>query len=372
MRKIALELQPCVKQRSGIGVYTYELAKRLKNDENLNFYGTVFNFLGRNDISGDLTDISFNILTNRLMPYGIYRRTWNYIPCPYNRMFNKNAQIYHFFNYIVPPNIKGKVITTIHDIAYLLYPETMDPKNLKRINDGIDYSIQRSDMIIAVSEYTKKMILEKYNIPDNKVEVVYNSFSVSDKYTEYPDLKDKYSIDNPYILYVGNLEPRKNIPRLIKAFSKLKKENKISHSLVIVGQKSWLFDEIFKTLEDEGISDQVLFTGFVDNMDKTSFYRHADLFIYPSLYEGFGIPILEAMAMGTPVVCSDSSSMPEVGGDAAFYIDPLDIESIANGIETVLGNEDLKKSMIEKGYEQIKKFSWDESAEKLKTLYKTI
>lgn len=372
MKNVALELQPCVKQRSGVGVYTYELARRLNSNTEISYSGNVFNFMNKLNIEKELSELSFSINTNLAMPYGVYRRIWKYLPISYNRLFHSKADIYHFFNYIVPPRIKGRVITTIHDLAYLLYPETMDPKNLKRITDDIEYSINRSDVVIAVSEYTKQLILEKYDVPESKVKVIYNSFSISKEVTSYDILKSKYDLFEPYILYVGNLEPRKNISRLIEAFSSLKHNEKIPHKLVIVGQKGWLFDDIFKTLEDIGIKDDVIFTGFVDDKDKTSFYKNADTFVYPSLYEGFGIPILEAMAMGTPVVCSNTSSMPEVGGDAAVYVDPLSVDSIAEGIWSVLSDKELADSKIKLGYEQIKKFSWDDSARKLEEIYKSI
>jgi len=372
MKNIALELQPCVKQRSGIGVYTYEIAKRLKNDDELNYYGTIFNFLGKTDIANDLKEVPFKILINKLMPYGVYRRIWSFIPLSYNRIFNKNSEVYHFFNFIVPPNIKGTVITTIHDMAYKKFPGTLDPKNLKRLEKSIDYSVQRSNYIITISESSKKDILEEFDIPESKILIVSPSYSIKPSNLNIEDINCKYDINSSYILYVGNLEPRKNIPRLIEAFAELKKLPSFNHKLVIAGGKGWMYNEIFEIIDKLNISSDIVFTGFVSDSEKTALYKYADLFVFPSLYEGFGIPILESMAMGTPVVCSDSSSMPEAGGDAAFYVDPLDVESIANGIKTVISDNDLRQSMINKGYEQIKKFSWDESVRKLKELYKSL
>lgn len=373
MIKVGLELQPCVKQRSGIGVYTYEIIKHLNNSKLISYYGNVFNFLNRNDIHSDLEVLNFKINTNILMPYGVYRRIWNFIPISYNSIFKENVDITHFFNYIVPPKVKGKVILSLYDMAYLKFPETLDPKNLKRILAGIDYSIRRSDHIITISENSKKEILEHFNIPQNKISIVSPATSIPENIIFTDEIYSKFNIINDeFILYMGNLEPRKNIPRLIQAFYELKTKYNFSKKLVITGAKSWLYESIFETVRNLNLQEDIIFTGFVSEKEKFSLYKATSLFVYPSLYEGFGIPILEAMSVGTPVVCSNTSSMPEVGGEAAFYINPLDVNDIANGINTVLSNPFLQDSMIQKGYEQIKKFSWDESAKKLEQIYLNI
>ena len=160
--RVSLELQPCLKNKSGIGIYTYELAKLLQKNKDIELSGEIFNFLNRNDISKDIEGLNMPIKLCTLFPYGVYRRIWNMIPINYNKLFNSNADIYHFFNFIVPPRIKGKVITTIHDMTYVLYPETMDKRNLKRIKDDIVYSVERSDKIITVSESSKRDIIKYF------------------------------------------------------------------------------------------------------------------------------------------------------------------------------------------------------------------
>lgn len=373
MIKVGLELQPCVKQRSGIGVYTYEIAKRLHSNNLISYSGNILDFLDIHSCRNSLSEISYPLSLNKSISYSVYRRVWNYIPVSYNNLFEKKNDIFHFFNYIVPPKISGSVITTIHDMAYIDHPETLDPKNLKRISESIESSVKRSNIIITISEFSKQRILEEFKIPEKNIKIISPSFQTTKFDMNFDILSDKFQINVPYILYVGNIEPRKNISRLIKSFHLLKNINRqINHKLVIVGGKGWLYEEIFNLISDLKMKDDIIFTGFVTNEEKTSFYKNASLFIFPSLYEGFGIPILEAMSVGTPVVCSSTSSMPEVGGEAAFYINPLDVNDIANGINTVLSNPLLKNSMIQKGYEQIKKFSWDESAKKLEQIYLSI
>ena len=154
MKKVALELQPCCSQKSGIGYYTYEIAKRLKNNNDYTFYGNIFNFMNRNKF--DISQIDYDICINKKIPYGVYRRSWHYINFDYEKMFANDAHIKHFFNYIVPPNVKGKVIDTIHDLGYIYYPQFLDKKNLSRIQRDITYSIERSDIIVTVSNSVKK------------------------------------------------------------------------------------------------------------------------------------------------------------------------------------------------------------------------
>ena len=149
--KVALELQPCCGNRSGIGAYTYELTKRLRNQSDLEFYGNIFNFAGKNDNSQALQGITIPIHENRLFPYGIYRRIWDIAPISYNRLFPDQTDLTIFFNFIIPPRISGHVMTVVHDMTYLRYPETMDKKNLRRIEKGIQYSIERSNRILTIS-----------------------------------------------------------------------------------------------------------------------------------------------------------------------------------------------------------------------------
>lgn len=370
--KISLELQPCRGQMSGIGIYTYELAKRLTNTDTITFYGNLFNFLNKDDISSLCEHIPFDITKNRMMPYGIYRRIWHILPIPYQFLFQNNCELHHFFNYIVPPHISGKVITTIHDVSFLLFPETLAKKNLTRILKDIDYSINRSDIIITVSENAKREIINHLGVEENKIKIIYNASSplISTLSLEY--LQKKFKFHQNYILYVGNLEPRKNIPSLIHAYYKLLKETNLPYQLVIAGQRGWHYETIFDTVSKLGLEQQIVFTDYISQEDKAAFYQNASLFVFPSFYEGFGIPILEAMSAKVPVICSNTSSMPEVAGNAAVLINPKDIDSIASSMYQLLTNKELRTQKIELGKIQAEKFSWDKSAEKLVEIYKSL
>lgn len=363
--KVALELQPCCGKRTGIGVYTYELAKRLKNQGDLEFCGNLFNFAGRNDNSQALQGITIPIRESRLFPYGIYRRIWNAVPIPYDSLFHDKADLTIFFNYIVPPHMSGHVMTVIHDMTYLRFPETMNAKNLRRIQKGIQYSVERSSRILTDSEFSKREIVELLKVPGRKISVVPGAPSLLCESVDFTKLSRETGIHYPFLLYVGTIEPRKNIARLLRAFDLLKERHRIPHQLVLAGGRGWGTEEIYRTAEEISYAQDVVFTGYISDAEKNALYQNADIFLFPSVYEGFGIPPLEAMHHGCPVVCSNAASLPEVVGDAAELVDPLDIESIAAGIWRVLSDQAYAQSLVKRGYCQAKKFTWEASANRL-------
>lgn len=367
--RVALELQPCCGKRSGIGVYTYELAKRLEARDGLAFEGNLFNFLRRNDNSVSLEGICIPLRECRLFPYGVYRRIWHVLPIPYQRLFPGSADLSVFFNYIVPPHISGKVITTIHDMTYLRFPETVEAKNLRRLRKGMSYSIKRSDHILTVSEFSKREIIELLGVPEEKISVVPNAAPMPQKGMEFASCAQKFGITGPYLFYVGNIEPRKNLARLIGAYAQLKREKGIPHQLVLAGGKGWGNEEIHQTAS--GV-EGVLFTGYLTEAEKATLYQNAEAFVFPSLYEGFGIPPLEAMSYGCPVVCANAASLPEVVGDAAELVDPLSEVDIARGIWRVLSDRERAAELVRRGYKQIKEYTWDASAEKLRQVCKAV
>lgn len=371
--KVSIELQPCLKNKSGIGVYTYELTRRLQNISDIQIEGNIFNFLNRNDIKSDIEGLNIKKNTCSLFPYGVYRRMWRYIPIKYNFLFRRNIDIYQFFNFVIPPKISGKVITTIHDLTYILYPNTMDVSNKKRLEKDMHSTVKRADYIITISENSKIDIIKHLHIDENKIEVIYPG--VDEEYKkllssdEITAVKNKYNINGKYLLYLGTLEPRKNIETIIRAYNCFKKANKSDIKLVLAGKKGWLYDSIFKLVKEFGLEKDVIFTDYIDDMDKAPLYQGAEIFLFPSLYEGFGMPVIEAMASRTPVITSNSSSLPEVAGKAAIITDPLDYKGISNFIKRILNEYELREKMISEGISQANKFSWDSSAEKLKNIY---
>lgn len=360
--KIALELQPCCWIRSGIGTYTYELVRRLESNDSLSYEGNVFNFLNRRDNSASLNGINIPINICKSFPYSIYRRIWNYIPIGYNQLFPK-SDLSVFFNFVVPPRVQGKVITYIHDLTYLRFPETMKKSNLIRLNKGIEYSIKRSDTILTVSHFTKKEMIELLHIPEEKISIAYCAPSIDPNCADYNQVKSKFGIEKGYILFVGTIEPRKNVVRLLRAFELLKTRYNIEHKLVLAGGKGWRDTEFYKILSESKFSNDIVLTGFITNEEKNTLYKNATVFVFPSLYEGFGIPPLEAMTWGCPVVTANAASLPEVVGDAAVLVDPFDVDSIAKGIYHVISDKAYAEELKTKGCERAHYYTWEKTKE---------
>ncbi|MEK7377033.1 MAG: glycosyltransferase family 1 protein, partial [Candidatus Margulisiibacteriota bacterium] len=271
--------------------------------------------------------------------------------------------VFHSPDHVLPlPRVKCKTVITVHDLSFVKHPELFGAG--KRIYKRFiaPYSVKRADKVIAVSQNTKNDIVKLYKTDPAKITVVYNGagnefFKIGDK-DVLDQARNKYGLTDNYILFVGTIEPRKNIINLIKAF----KKSAATRGLVIVGKKGWLSDPIIREIKDHNGADKILWIDNVETKDLPALYSMASLLVYPSLYEGFGLPILEAMACGVPVITSNISSMPEVAGDAAVLIDPNGIDEIAKAIKDVLGDEHLRQSLISKGYQQAKKFSWEKCA----------
>ena len=302
----------------------------------------------------------------------ILRILWEQVVLP-QLIKEHGIDLLHSPMHILPLNCRCKSVVTIHDLSFLRLKDTH--KGLQRwyLKNFTYHSCKKADKIIAVSENTKKDIVDLFKIDNKKIRVIYNGvsdiFKVIDDKERLNKVRNKYNLPDKFILYVGTLEPRKNIPGLIKAFNICKESKSLSHKLVITGSKGWGYSDIFKLIEDLGLKDEVIFTGFIENSDLPYIYNLADLFIYPSFYEGFGLPPLESMASGTPVITSNTSSLKEVVDDAGIVVDPYDIEGLAENISAVLNNNDLYIDLRNKGLKRAEKFSWDKTAKETLKVY---
>ena len=227
---------------------------------------------------------------------------------------------------------------------------------------------RKSGKIIAVSNSTKEDLMKIYKINTKKIKVVYSGInslsSIEYSKSSISEIKKKYNLPENYILYLGTIEPRKNIIGIIRAFEELKKYNtKKNYKLVIAGSRGWLCKDVFEVAKNSAVMNDIIFTGFIDDDDKSILYKLADIFVYPSFYEGFGFPPLEAMQNTTPVITSNFSSLPEAVGDTAITVNPYNIDELARAMKDLLGDENLRNNLIEKGIKQTKKFSWQKCAE---------
>lgn len=269
-----------------------------------------------------------------------------------------------------------KSVVAIHDIGFEHVPEAYDWADKFYHKLTIRIIKRTAKRIIAVSNFTKKDLIATYKIPADKISVVYNGYD-QEKFKPQTGgldiLKEKYKIDSPYVLFLGRLELKKNIPRLVEAFGKFKSRNKNdNHKLVLAGTKGLTFPLVEEQIKKFKLENEIIIPGWIDGDDMPVFYNNADLFAFPSLFEGFGIPVLEAMACGCPVICSNTTSLPEVAGDAALMFNPLSVDDIASRMEQVLLNPEVAESLQIKGLERVKHFSWRKCAEEtLAVLLKT-
>ena len=287
---------------------------------------------------------------------------------------NKHYHLYHSPSYILPYNWGYPSVLTIHDLIALDFPEFCRSESAKYFDFFLPRSIKKANCIIAVSNKVKEDIIKHFRIDPDKINVIYHGIADTFLKIEAIDklsrVKKLYHLPDNYILFVGNIEPKKNLERLICAFKLLRNTHKLDHKLVIAGKKGWKYNTVFRTIEELEISDKVIFTGYVPEEDLPVIYSMSDLFVFPSLYEGFGIPPLEAMACEVPVLVSNKGALPEVTGGKCLQIDPYNVGEIAEGMYKLLTDIELRDRSIQQGKEWVKHFSWEKAAIETYMVYK--
>ncbi|MFP4248093.1 MAG: glycosyltransferase family 4 protein [Armatimonadota bacterium] len=255
------------------------------------------------------------------------------------------------------------LVTTVHDVSFRLFPEWFSLKDRLVLDLGLRSTLSVARHVFAVSECTREDIAEVYGVDEQQISVTYNALPPGFEPPESGDVEstlERHGVARPYVVFVGVRQPRKNLPRAIRAFSAAKAERGLSHRLVLVGKRGWQASETERMIEDAG--EDVQSIGYVPDCDLPALYAGADLLLFPSLYEGFGIPVLEAFACGTPVVTSDVSALPEVAGDAAVLVDPCDESAIADGVQRVLDDAALREELVKCGQRRVRQFDWLETA----------
>lgn len=348
---------------SGVPEYTLNLLKEILKLDTENEYRLFYNCFG------DCPNLpEFNFKNVKLVKYNYPNKILNYL---YFKIFNypkidKELEADIFFmphiNFIGMS--KGaKSVITVHDLSFLRYPEFFSArKNFWHKMVNVKKLLKRFDLIVAVSENTKKDIIELCDIDENKIKVIYSG--IDERCQKLP-IKKKLNLPEKFILYLGTIEPRKNVDGIIRAYGELKKTNPdlANVQLLIAGERGWKSKKIYQEWEKSEFKNDIQFLGYVGAEEKVSLYNSASVFIYPSFYEGFGFPPLEAMACGCPVITSHVSSLPEVVSDAAITVNPYDINNLAQALNNVLTDENLKNKLITRGLEQAKKFNWQKTAQ---------
>ena len=306
-----------------------------------------------------------------------YRAMTSLLPVPYRLFFGGDADITHFFNYIAPPGVGGKTVVTVHDMVIRAFPETVRTRTKLLLETGLKRSMQRADRIVTDSEFSRSEIIKYYPAFADKLRVVYcgvdlKRFQPVDDPAEIARVKQAHGISGDYFLYLGTVEPRKNLVRLIEAYAKLLAQTEAPPKLVLAGGKGWLDSEIYQTVQTLQLDEQVLFTNYIPEADLRGLLCGALAFVFPSVYEGFGMPPLEAMACRVPVLASTAASLPEVTGDCAVDVDAFDPESIAEGMYRLWSDAGLRQELANRGYARAQTFTWDAAARQLYAVYEEL
>jgi len=372
--KIGIISAPLGAFRTGVPNYAYHLIAQMNNmstqdislsliDYRRSELDTIFPSLNKINVPNKYSKISKMYL-------------W-YMSLPAD--FNANAYDFDIVHnpFQIPTFKKFKkhnYVFSIHDITPIKFSSTHSLRRAMIYRTFLPKTLRSADLLISGSQNTKTDVVNSFNISPEKIQVI--PYGVDDIYrptgiAEQSVTRDKYRITDPFILYVGTLEPRKNIPLLLKAFSKIKSQGD-KHKLVIVGKQGWKHKVIYDLIEHLHLRNDVIFTGYVPEVELPYLYGAADVFVYPSIYEGFGLPPLEAMACGTPVITSNTSSLPEVVGDAGIMIDPYDVDGLVQAMHSILRDDTLKQELSKKGLERARKFSWVRCAKSTFQAYKMI
>lgn len=378
--KVAFDVQLFLKgEKTGIAWCADNLIKELSKYSNNEYTLNYFETKQAKEKLNELNEYRKNGCKDNACKYFsdiMYKLLWNIIPVGYSLFFGKEEQITQFFNYAVPPGVKGKKVTIIYDMAYIAIPETVRKKTRRWLELTVKKSCKRADRIITISDFSKSEIIKYLQVPEDKIVVMpmgVDSNLFHNKYSnqQVQKIKDKYNINGQYFLYLGTLEPRKNIERIIEAYSNLVKRNCIMEipKLVLAGKKGWMYDTIFKKVKQLNLEDNVIFTGYVLEKEAPILMCGAKSFIFTSLYEGFGMPVIEAMSCGTPVITSNTTSLNEISGNAAIKVNPFNTNEITNALEKILFNEELLRECRNKGLEHASKYTWKEAAEILNKVY---
>ena len=375
--RIAIDYTSAVNQNAGVGRFVRSLVGALLELDSANDYLLLHAApnasaraqfpRGRNvsPLPLRLSERWLNILWHRLQA-----------PLPIDWLTGP-VDIFHSPDFVLPPVRKARSILTVHDLAFLLYPQCADEHLRTYLERTVPRSVARADFVVADSENTRNDVVCLLGADPERVAVVPGGVDASFRpvpAAEHLALRQRLGLDadTPFILFVGVIEPRKNLVRLMDAFAILKSRQNLPHKLVVVGRKGWLWEGIMEHAERFPARGDTIFTGFVPEEELATLYSAAQMFAFPSHYEGFGLPVLEAMACGTPVVASRASSLPEVVGDAGLQVDPDDSEQLAAALELLALNPNVREDMRRRGLERARCFTWHAAASGLLEIYRRV
>lgn len=356
--KLLIDTIPLLSPLTGIGRYTYEISKHITSREL--FEVTYFYGYYSKNLIGPSSHSELKGIKTLLTKYTIVKKIVRKILLTASQIFASSYDLYWQPSFIPNKGIKAKkIITTVHDFSFLQYRNYHPKERIDYFETYFNTSVIQSNMIITGSKYTKQEIVEKLDFSEEKIKVIYHGIDHT-LFKVYETHLTAIEVPSQFILSVGSIEPRKNLLGLLKAYILLDEKIKKEYPLILTGFKGWENKEIMKIIEQN--REYIQYLGFVSDEALADLYNRANLFVFPSFYEGFGLPPLEAMACGTPVIASQTSSMPEICVDAAIYCDPYDEKDISKKIMLVLQDTSLQQSLIRKGLSRASKFTWERAA----------
>lgn len=377
---LLLDAGPAVHQRAGLSRYTQQLAAQLL----ANYQDQVAVTLFYNAHSGHTLPPALQQAPRHTLPVGQYAWRLRVLATqllrrPYYEQKLPSSQLYHATEHLLPYLLRPTVLT-VHDLIFERYPQHHKLTNRLFLTVGMRLFVRAANQLIAVSQQTKRDLIDLYKTPADKITVIYQGIDPTFRPAppaEVQRARDKYALrgadgeNRPYLLMVGTLEPRKNHVTAMRALARLKATG-LPHCLVIAGGEGWLFAPIQAQVAALGLAADVHFTGYVPAADLPALYRGATAVLQPTLYEGFGFPVLEAMACGVPVVCSNSSSLPEAAGGAALLVTPTDDEALAAAIQRLIVEPELTEELRKQGIHRAARFRWEQCAAETVAVYQQV
>jgi glycosyltransferase involved in cell wall biosynthesis len=372
--RVAINCQILAVNRLGVGRYTENLVKALTNIDEENQYLLLAS--SRIDSASFPRKSNLEILTTKVPIVGTKTRIlWEQFCLPFS-LLGRGIDLVHFPDLSLPvlPFLRCPYVVTIHDLTHYAFREAYTPGKVLYKRCTTLVAVRGASRIIAVSESTKQDIVETFAVPGWKIAAVYSGLTemfkpITNK-EQLEKTRTKFHLPSRYILHVGSIDPRKNLVTLLKAYANLAREANLPHELIVVGSKEYNYGPVFDAVQSLDLADRVVFLDFVSNEDLVNIYNMAELFVFPSIHEGFGFPPLEAMACDVPVITSNTSSLPEIVGDAALLVDPYDTQGLAETMHRVLTDDGLRSEMVQRGHRRVKLFSWRRAAEETLKVYK--